>query len=116
MFFVLLGSTRGATPVTVQGSVFYRARDRQSPCLGFAAPEKRSFRGHCALPCVVDRAWTAVHGLSLAWVEAARIFAQKQPPRGLQNALFPLQGRSGAPVGTFLQLEPSGRVGAEGPR
>ena len=61
-------------------------------------PEKRSFGGHCALPCFVDRAWTAVHGLSPARIEAARDSAQKRHPRGLQEAPFPLQGRSGAPV------------------
>ena len=95
-------------------------RAPSSPRLGFAAPEKRSFRGHCALPCVVYRACTAVHGLSLAWIEAARIFAQKQHPRGLQNAPFPLQGRSGAPVslsGPSCSSNHQGvLIGAEGPR
>ena len=77
-------------------------RGRAGPCGAGRSrarpPEKRSFGGHCALPCFVDRAWTAVHGLSPARIEAARDSAQKRHPRGLQEAPFPLQGRSGAPV------------------
>ena len=65
---------------------------------GLCRAGEPELQGRCSLPCIVDCAWTAVHALPPAWIEAARDSTQKQRPRGLQNTLFPLQGRGGAPV------------------